>query len=761
MIASAKVKGLSTVSQVRVLETSKWITTITYYDDKGRPWEVYTDNEHLGTKDWVLTKLDFIGKIEKTFTKHLKNGVMLCTLDTYTYDHMGRQLVHTQQIDDHPKEMISSNIYDELGQLTRKKVGNTIKAPLQIVDYRYNVRGWLTDINDVNAIGNDLFTFKINYDTPQHGATALYNGNISETKWKTANDNALRWYKYNYDVLNRILTAHDNNGDYLLEGISYDKNGNIHSLYRTGYNPTTGNYDLTDFLDYTYDNGNKLLKVSDRSQNDEGFKDGNTTGNDYEYDANGNLTKDRNKGVMNITYNHLNLPDNITIANNTTSGTINYIYDATGVKLKKTVSGGGSLTTEYAGNYVYKNGVFTFFNHPEGYVEPNGNGGFDYIYQYLDHLGNIRLSYSDKDGDGKVDIVSCKKGQVCDDKGSEDIDGDGDYAMEILEEKNYYPFGLEHKGYNNTVSGVPHNYSYNAKEFEQSLDLNTFDLGARQYDPAIGRFMVIDPMADFINNQSPYMFAYNNPIQFIDEYGLGGCTECSFFGKIFRAIGSIFRKDDPSKENNSIAAGNTKRNQSRATGRKKPKRKKQKGTTPPPPNPDPSGAVQKDAFAVAKFDIQSLVLEQSQLPEIVEIPDPRPTTPNITLPGGVPRVIAAGSNISVPTHIQFTGDGTDLAIDAMTKRTLNAIIKTLTDYPQIKLEVYVNYTGVNSLRSDPNFEQRVSSQTNKRGRKIVEFLIRRGVNPNRVRARQGETIFEKRKQNNTRRNTQNFKIINN
>lgn len=53
---------------------------------------------------------------------------------------------------------------------------------------------------------------------------------------------------------------------------------------------------------------------------------------------------------------------------------------------------------EYAGNYIYKNGNLQFFNTVEGYVENNGIGGCDYIYQYKDHLGNIRLSYSDDDG---------------------------------------------------------------------------------------------------------------------------------------------------------------------------------------------------------------------------------------------------------------------------------------------------------------------------------------------------------------------------
>ena len=84
-----------------------------------------------------------------------------------------------------------------------------------------------------------------------------------------------------------------------------------------------------------------------------------------------------------------------------------YIYDATGLKLKKTV---GSTTTEYAGNYIYQNGTLQFSNHPEGYVTPDGSGGYDYIYQYKDHLGNVRLSYADQSLDDLFEFETGTEG---------------------------------------------------------------------------------------------------------------------------------------------------------------------------------------------------------------------------------------------------------------------------------------------------------------------------------------------------------------
>ena len=185
-----------------------------------------------------------------------------------------------------------------------------------------------------------------------------------------------------------------------------------------------------DNLDYDYGtaNGNKLLKVKDtgvapivvKGQ----FQDKNTSGNDYTYDANGNMKSDANKGITKITYYHLNLPKTVVINDGGSNvGTISYIYDATGVKLKKEISTGA--ITEYAGNYVYENSSLKFFNHPEGYIEPDDSGEYDYVYQYKDQINNVRLSYSDLDGNGAINP-----------------------STEILHERNYYPFGLLHRGYN-------------------------------------------------------------------------------------------------------------------------------------------------------------------------------------------------------------------------------------------------------------------------------------------------------------------------
>ncbi|WP_407556485.1 DUF6443 domain-containing protein [Winogradskyella sp. 4-2091] len=540
-------KTLATGSKVRVLDTDSWITTISYYDNKARPIYVTSYNAYLNTIDNVSSQLDFVGNVEETASTHIKDSNSPITIeDRFTYDHVGRLLTQVQIIENN-EELIVNNHYDELGQLKRKDVGGVAasSAPeesqgLQSVDYSYNIRGWLKTINNDNYSDNDLFNFELRYNNPLEG-TALFNGNISETYWETANDNNLRGYDYSYDALNRIKLA-NYHGDYELvdylgqyedysiitasdaaateEGIKYDKNGNIMRLTRMGLQDSNNQVDIIDDLVYTYaPKSNKLVSVNDNGT-DDGFKDGNSGENDYLYDINGNMTQDLNKGITDIEYNYFNLPTKVEIngplfTSEDHNGIISYVYDATGVKLEKRVDTYYSKNiisveaTQYAGGFIYeKNGNLSeqpsqlkFFTHPEGYIEPNNSGTYNYVYQYKDHLGNIRLTYADSDGNGSIDA-----------------------STEIISEKNYYPFGMTQSGYNNVVSAnanfIGEKFGFNGMEMQDELGLNSYDFGWRNYDAALGRWFGIDPLAEFMPRVSTYSYAFNNPILFIDVAGM-------------------------------------------------------------------------------------------------------------------------------------------------------------------------------------------------------------------------------------------------
>jgi len=500
-----KTKGLAVATFTNVLGTTKWNKSYTFYDKEYvRPVTTHLEN-YLDGFQTTSSSLDFRGKVLNTITRHKLDDINTPEITiNEVFDYYDNELLKSQthQINDGSVEYIAQNSYNEINQLISKKVGNdNSSTPLQNVDYKYNIRGWMTDINNVDVNDNSLFSFRLNYDHFYQYPDApfvknLYNGNISEVIWKTSSDNHKRSYSYAYDGLNRLLFGNyaKNNEikhSYHEQIAGYDKNGNIKGIFRNGANESS-NLTYIDILSHHYQtNSNKLISVNDSSGVSEGFDDKNKTGDDYAYDLNGNLTKDLNKEITDIKYNDLNLP--IEVLWNA-SRKINYVYDASGVKLRKVVTDGTTVTTtDYASGFQYKNNSLQFFPTAEGYVNVTNGNAFNYVYNYTDHLGNVRLSYQ-KDTNG---------------------------TLKTLEENNYYPFGLKHSGYNNTnLSNSSYNYKYNGKELQTDLDINLYDYGARNYDPAIGRWFNIDPLAEESRRFSPYIYALNNPIYFIDPDGM-------------------------------------------------------------------------------------------------------------------------------------------------------------------------------------------------------------------------------------------------
>jgi RHS repeat-associated protein len=415
--------GLVTGSKVRVLGTDTWLVTTTYYDEKGRAIQVVSEN-HVGGKDVMTTLYSFNGAVLAAYLRHQnpKSITPQSTLLTsMTYDHAGRVLTVRKRLNDNvsQEKLITVNSYDELGQLRLKRLGVTSSGNvLDSLNYTYNIKGWLQGINKnfvnggagtSNWFGQEL-SYDYGFDSTQH------NGNISGVKWKTRADSA--WaYGYNYDKANRLTGAYftQKNGgswaqdkkDFSVSNLSYDANGNIKSMLQKGMVGTTSK--TIDSLVYSYStNSNKLSGVRDidssitKSAQLGDFIDGNTSGNDYTYDGNGNMIADLNKRISSITYNHLDLPATITI---TGKGTITYQYDAAGNKLSKTVLDNTGSTpkttvTDYAGAFVYKQDSLELISHEEGRIRPVYKSGqpVQYAYDYFekDHLGNVRTVLTDQ-----------------------------------------------------------------------------------------------------------------------------------------------------------------------------------------------------------------------------------------------------------------------------------------------------------------------------------------------------------------------------
>jgi RHS repeat-associated protein len=395
--------GLLTGSKVKVLDnTATWLSTVTYYDEKGRPLQVFSKNI-LGSLDRNTSKYDFTGKVIKSERNH--NSSELVITNRYEYDHAGRKTAVYQQTGSSGEVELAQYNYNELGQLVKKNLHGDNSTRLQGIDYRYNIRGWLTSINnailniDINnddmddAFGEEL-SYNSNFSAGGTQGSAQWNGNISGMKWKSKAPSTdystidVNAYSFQYDKLNRLKLANygsgangstwSNNPGKYNEAITYDVMGNILTLLRSGINNTTDN------LSYDYGTmSNKLTSVTNSSTTPVGFINDYKAGTDYAYDANGNLTTDLNKGLT-IDYNYLNLPKTVT---NSTQ-TIGYTYDATGRKLKKTFD--GQPDHYYIDGLEYSGSTLLFAMTEEGRIRPNNS---DYTYEYFlkDHLGNVRV----------------------------------------------------------------------------------------------------------------------------------------------------------------------------------------------------------------------------------------------------------------------------------------------------------------------------------------------------------------------------------
>ena len=257
--------------------------------------------------------------------------------------------------------------------------------------------------------------------------------------------------------------------------------GNILGLLRYGQTDADS-YGLIDNLNLTY-NGNQLQSVYDNATNSVfgngmEFKDNANESVEYEYDKNGNLTKDLNKNITGIQYNILNLPSHISFAD---GSHIVYEYAADGRKVRTTHTINNNVTsTVYCGNAIYENGSLTMLLNEAGYYSFQDN---KYHFYIKDHQGNIRVV---ADEDGKVDEVN-----------------------------DYYPFG----GLMSNAKNDMQPYKYNGKELDRKGGLDWYDYGARMYDATLGRFMKTDRFSEKYVSLSPYQYGANNPVNNVDING--------------------------------------------------------------------------------------------------------------------------------------------------------------------------------------------------------------------------------------------------
>ena len=443
----ARVTGMATHTLTRVLNRpatdpgTDWLQSTTFYDERGRVVQAQSVNAR-DSVDAVTMQLDFLGKPLRSVARHGgPSHAPIQVVETSTYDHAERLRTTRQQLPGEASLALLSLKHDnELGQLVVDSLASGRLA--QNVKYAYNIRGWLTSFNNpYSPDPADLFNLSLHYEQGFSKGYEQYNGNLTGQTWR-GRDGVQRAYGYVYDPLNRVLQGdyvarvggsagtlasasawNQELDNYRLSFVSYDDNGNIHTLRRQGLlQAATHNkakqYGAVDNLSYAYQ-GNRLQSIEDQVTGNQLAKSatyhgaptslagdfqeaGVHQGQEYLYDANGNLTADKNKGITSILYNHLNLPRQIHFG--TGPDSVVFRYTASGEKVAKLVYQTGKSTpqrTDYLGPYQYEGDSLKFFPHAAGRVlrfvqyDPAHQSTVSYQREYTlkDHLGNLRLAY--------------------------------------------------------------------------------------------------------------------------------------------------------------------------------------------------------------------------------------------------------------------------------------------------------------------------------------------------------------------------------
>ena len=504
--------GLQTGSATAILSNGSvtgYTYSALYYDSRYNVSQVKA-TDHLGGTGVTSTSYTYTGKPLRVNIQRSKGSSGTTYINRiYTYDGADRMGSCIFSIA-HGTPSLSSTqtyAYDALGRLssvTRPFTSGT-------VSYSYDLHGWTTGIT-TNSFYEELF-YAGGPGNPR------WNGNISAMRWHNDDYYYKRGYKFTYDGANRLTQATYGEGDALTsntgrfsEGVQYVANGNITGITRYGKTSSSG-YGLMDNLTLSYD-GNRLTGVSETVADYDftgSFEYKRANGSQYIYNGNGSLVADRSRGIAYIDYDSNNNPQTIYFTN---GNEIRYIYSGTGEK----------LCAKYYN--AVPNVTRAFGVKPEGYPQSQ----IMCVYQYDYILGGSMVMYN-----GMIDKVlfdgGYAKGTPFSSTGygftlyyyNKDHLGNNrevvNYSGNVQQLTNYYPFGAPYTDPNAVMGSNVQQYKYNGKELVTMHGLNTYDYGARQYDPILCRWDRVDPLAEKYYGISPYAYCENDPVNAIDPDG--------------------------------------------------------------------------------------------------------------------------------------------------------------------------------------------------------------------------------------------------
>ena len=497
--------------------SGKKVWGLVRYDGRGRVSHTemsYPD----GGWDTEDVEHDFLGSPVRRHLVHRKGTETVREDLTYTYDDSERLLEVRHSLNGGTPILLARNTYDELGRLSGTERGSNDALSST---YSYNVRSWLTGID------GSLFKETLHYNELRSDRLGTdrrrFGGDVSSMEWRSGAGTGTRSYDFAYDGLGRLVSAdYGEYGDHVVgygTSYSYDNMGNLLSLSREG-DMTSSLKGIVDNLSMTYD-GNMLASVSDSAPapsvtGSADFRDGASMAVEYTYDRNGNMTSDLNRRISSVSYNRQNRPARIKHS----GGTETFTYLPDGTKRERTALGKDwSLSrTEYRGNLVCADDSLKYILFDGGLIAMDGASP-EYLFFLRDHLGSTRvvarsngkavqvnhyypygMAYASgrMSGNAEAHPVTGEGGNVID--GDLEIGG-GTGGMELARPGDSQP------------------YRFLGNELYTSNSLGLYDFNARMYDPALGRFLSVDPMAEGYRHLSPYAYCAGNPVVYADKDG--------------------------------------------------------------------------------------------------------------------------------------------------------------------------------------------------------------------------------------------------
>ena len=497
--------------------SGKKVWGLVRYDGRGRVSHTemsYPD----GGWDTEDVEHDFLGSPVRRHLVHRKGTETVREDLTYTYDDSERLLEVRHSLNGGTPVLLARNTYDELGRLSgTERGGNGALSSA----YSYSIRSWLTGID------GSLFKETLHYNDLRSArlgdGNRRFGGDVSSMEWRSGAGTGTRSYDFAYDGLGRLVSAdYGEYGDHVVgygTSYSYDNMGNLLSLSREG-DMTSSLKGIVDNLSMTYD-GNMLASVSDSAPapsvtGSADFRDGASMAVEYTYDRNGNMTSDLNRRISSVSYNRQNRPVRIKHS----GGTETFTYLPDGTKRERTALGKDwSLSrTEYRGNLVCADDSLKYILFDGGLIAMDGSSP-EYLFFLRDHLGSVRVVAR---SDGKVVQVNhyypygmaYASGRMSGNAEAHPVTGEGGNVIDGDLEIGGGTGGMEL-----ARPGASQPYRFLGNELYTSNSLGLYDSNARMYDPALGRFLSVDPMAEGYRHLSPYAYCAGNPVVYADKDG--------------------------------------------------------------------------------------------------------------------------------------------------------------------------------------------------------------------------------------------------